>query len=224
MQAFFHFSRVFSVFLAGGALLLWAACGQRDDMQQATIDNLNTALRLERNAALAAEVYASGVEDKLGASAEIQKPQRIKLQAASRLLRAVALSETLHARMLEDLARERGWKIDVPETSYPAVHDIEVGVRMALQGEDFEGAVMLPAFIKTARAAKEEGAAVLFERITAAEREQVRLLSEWLNGASDVLENRAYWVCQGCGNISDARPDAACVLCGAPASQITQAE
>ena len=92
---------------AAGALWL-CACRQSDDFVIATADNVNTAIQLERNAALASDVYACAVEDRIEALRQPLKnntqtapnPELARMQAASRLLRAMAASETVHVRLL----------------------------------------------------------------------------------------------------------------------------
>ena len=214
---------------AAGALWL-CACRQSDDFVVATADNVNTAIQLERNAALASDVYACAVEDRMEALQQRLKnntqtapdSEFTKMRAASRLLRAVAASETVHARLLEQIIKKEGWKLTASEAQYPAVSELESMMRYSLNNGDFESSVLFPSFIKTARAAGKESIAVLFERVAAVDRLQADLSRQWLEDFSETLAQQIYGICQRCGNIAAGYPFPPCPLCGASADDIVR--
>lgn len=130
----------------------------------------------------------------------------------SRLFRATAEAETVHAR---NHLRVIG---DISST--------EDNLQAAIGGEHHEFTGMYPAFIEQARAEKSEQAEISFTHANAVEKIHHGLYQKALEAlkAGKELKDEPYFVCQVCGNTVGGAAPEKCPVCGAPKKMFKQVE
>jgi rubrerythrin len=122
---------------------------------------------------------------------------------ASKLFRAAADAETIHALKEFELAGRVGSTVD--------------NLKDAIEGETHEYRSMYPGFVKTAENEDNRAAQRAFTFAMKAEEVHAKLYSDALKSIDSVGEV-FYYLCPVCGNIELSVPEA-CPICGAPGSK-----
>lgn len=121
---------------------------------------------------------------------------------ASKLFRAAADAETLHALKHLEVAGKIGSTTD--------------NLKDGIAGETHEFASMYPEFLKDAREDGNRSAVITFEYAMKAEEVHANLYKEALANINNTAEIY-YYLCPVCGNIEKAVPQK-CFICNAPGS------
>lgn len=137
-------------------------------------------------------------------AAYAEKAEQEGLVNVSRLFRAAAQSETIHARAHLRALGE--------------IKDTLENLRTAISGENYEHTSMYPKFIDEALQEKQEHAATSFRYANEAEKAHEKYfkdaLSQVENGTDASIDE--IWVCSGCGYTMLGEAPEKCPLCGAP--------
>ncbi len=178
---------------------------------EVTIRNLLTAYQGEMNTQVRYRSYAAQ------ADAE-------GLPGVASLFRAAARAEQIHANAQARAIRHLGGTatavIDIAEVG----HTLE-NLRKAIDGENYEIAVVYPEFIAEASARINAMAARSFQWALEAERTHARLYGEaiWLIEANEaqswIGSRREFFVCPVCACTSKERPENNCSVCNYPADR-----
>jgi len=131
------------------------------------------------------------------------------LPAVSKLFRAAAYAETVHAH---NHLRNMG-----------GIKSTEENLKAAIEGEVYEFEKMYPEMIEDAKDEGEEKARISFTHANAVEKEHAELYqkaSEDLKG----FELPEVWVCEVCGHTHVGPAPDTCPVCGAPITEFTEVD
>ena len=130
----------------------------------------------------------------------------------ARLFRAVAEAETVHAR---NHLRTLG---DIKST--------KENLEAAIGGEHYEFTKMYPEFIEQAKADENKRAEVTFDHANKVEKIHHTLYGKVLKALEEgqPLEDKPYFICQGCGYTVAGEAPGRCPICGAPQDRFKRVE
>jgi rubrerythrin len=159
----------------------------KDVVSTQTMQNLQTALRGERNAHARYLAFA-------------EKADQEGYGAVASLFRAAAAAEEVHGNNHERTIRGLGGAPDV-ELQSPATRSTRENLEAAISGETYERQKMYPEFVQQARKDAYVPAIVTMTQAQNTEEEHARLFSEALNNLDGLKGSmaRSYYVCTVCG-------------------------
>ncbi len=162
-----------------------------------TNENLKNAFSGESQASRRYDAYA-------------KKAEQEGFQNISRLFRAAAQSETIHARAHLNALGE--------------INNTPQNLRKAISGENYEHTSMYPQFINEAIDENQEKAAISFKYANESEKAHEKYFQEALGFAetgTDIQLNEI-WVCGSCGYTMLGNAPEKCPICGAPRTVFQQ--
>ena len=164
-----------------------------------TTDNLNTAFAGESQANRR-YLFSAEKADKEG-----QKQ-------VARLFRAAAEAETVHAHNHIDVLGE--------------IKSTKENLEAAIGGESYEFTKMYPDFLAVAKSEKNEAAERSFDLANKVEKIHHSLFQKALKGleSGGTSADKAFFVCQVCGNTVEGEAPEKCPICGAPRSQFKRVD
>ncbi len=133
-----------------------------------------------------------------------EKAEEEGYRRIARLFRAAADAETVHA----------GNHFRVMQ----GIKSTKENLITAISGENYEFTEMYPTFIKQAETEDEKKAAESFDLANKVEQIHHGLYEATLNmlERGEVMELKAFYVCQYCGNTVERQAPEKCPICGAP--------
>lgn len=155
-----------------------------------TNENLRNAFSGESQASRRYDAYA-------------KKAEQEGFQNISRLFRAAAQSETIHARAHLNALGE--------------INNTPQNLRTAISGENYEHTSMYPQFINKAIEENQEKAAISFRYANEAEKAHEKYFQEALRYAEIKTDTplNEIWVCGSCGYTMLGSAPEKCPICGA---------
>ena len=135
---------------------------------QATIDNLNKALRGETNASHKYQLFAQKADDEHYAQ-------------VAKLFRAVSMAESIHINNHKAVILELKGKPDIINYDFVKVGTTKANLENPLKGEAYEKNLMYPNFIKQAKVDNLPDAVQTFSFAQKAEAQHEKLFEDALN-------------------------------------------
>ena len=138
----------------------------------------------------------------------------------SRLFRAIAYSEQVHARNHFEKLKELNIDAKVVAGAPFGPGNTSKNLELAIRGEEFEVNEMYPIYIEIARAQNEKSAELSFRWAYEAEKihaELYRKAKEYVDQGKDMPIEGKVWICPVCGHTHiGPEPPERCPICGAP--------
>jgi rubrerythrin len=174
-----------------------------------TLEDVQKAFTLEMNAKIRYETWA--------AQADVETNK-----SASALLRAAALSESIHAAKHADMLKKRGVTQMPKEDLRPVVKSTRENLEAALKSAQ-DDAALYPAFIKQAEESGRSDIIMSLKGAAASTESHVKLFGQavkefaaWKKG-----EAKSFAVCQVCGFTMMEPAPKTCPICSAPEDKFT---
>lgn len=140
------------------------------------------------------------------------------------LLRAIAVSNAVHARRVEGVCRGKGWaftgEAPAPKTASGGRGDVAYLRDRARE----KAQTRYPEFIKAAQLAGEREAAEALRILADGARGQAELMNEWLENPRPENSAHTYYVCTECGYLVRMPPSLLCVECGVSDAHVQPAD
>lgn len=171
-----------------------------DEEAKTTLDNLQTA-------------YAGASNAKIRYSAFAAKADAEGFSSVAVLFRAVADSKSIHARNFSDKLKKMAAEPTFTRET-PKVKSTKENLETALESITRETETMYPAFSTQATAENDAYAAMAFDGVVAAGKEQASFIKKALDPEADwKAAAKEFAVCQVCGYTVMGPPPEKCPIC-----------
>lgn len=138
---------------------------------------------------------------------------------AAQLFRAAARSEDVHAKLNAKAIVALGGTLQA-KMETPLVNSTPENLKNAVKSEEYRSLRMYPKFLEQAKANNSGQAAVSFSLAIKVENVRKGMFREALNKIQDwKTASGGFYVCNGCGNITENVNFKVCPVCGGPASE-----
>lgn len=141
-----------------------------------------------------------------------QRAEKEKLPGVAKLFKAAAESETIHAMKYLEMLGE--------------IKSTKENLEAAKGGETYEAEDMYPKFISDAESENESQAKTSFTWAAEVEKSHADMYDKAIEKAAQGqdIEEKEYYICQGCGYTAEGEAPETCPVCGAPRSMFKKVE